>query len=46
MKLRILDWFVSIYSKDHKDKYINKQQEYSELYFDPFCRKKKVMYKN
>jgi hypothetical protein len=61
ISIRVLDWFVSNYSKKNNTfykirvngrddffyvniEYKNQLNGYSKMYFDPFCRKKKVIY--
>jgi hypothetical protein len=61
ISIRVLDWFVTNYSKKYNTaykikingredyfyvntEYKNQLNSYSKLYFDPFCRKKKVIY--
>jgi hypothetical protein len=61
ISIRLLDWFVSNYSKEYNTTYTikinnvkssfnvyteykNKLTGYSKDYFDPFCRKKKILY--
>lgn len=62
ISIRVIDWFVSNYSKKQNtiyrikingaeklfnvnSDYKNQLGGYSKLYFDPFCRKKKVVYR-
>ena len=62
ISIRILDWFVTNYSKKHNtyyklkqngseslfyihSQYKNQLNGYGKSYFDPFCRKRKVIYK-
>jgi hypothetical protein len=62
ISIRVIDWFVSNYSKKENtiyrikvngterlfnvnSDYKNQLAGYSKLYFDPFCRKKKVIYR-
>lgn len=61
ISIRLLDWFVSNYSKKYNtfykikvngreeyfyvnNEYKNQLNGYSKQYFDPFCRKKKIIY--
>lgn len=61
ISIRVLDWFVSNYSKKNNtcykitingkpdffyvhNEYKNQLNGYSKHYFDPFCRKKKIIY--
>src|SRR5258708_3991025 len=61
ISIRLLDWFVSNYSKEYNtsykikindtkslfcvyNEYKNQLNGYSKDYFDPFCRKKKILY--
>ena len=61
ISIRILDWFVTNYSKKNNtfykirvngrydyfyvnNEYKNQLYGYSKTYFDPFCRKKKIIY--
>lgn len=61
ISIRVLDWFVSNYSKKFNigyrirkngivnifnvySQYKNQLNGYSKQYFDPFCRKKKIIY--
>lgn len=49
LTLRVLDWFVTIYSKEHKDddyvykKYKLQLKSYSKKLFDPFCRGNRII---
>lgn len=51
ISLRILDWFVTNYSKKHNttigstyvyNSYKSQLKAYSKKYFDPFCRRQKI----
>ena len=61
ISIRLLDWFVSNYSKKNNtsytikindvkssfvvhNEYKNQLNGYSKTYFDPFCRKEKIVY--
>lgn len=53
ISLRILDWFITNYSKKHRtiinsiDVYQNYKlqlKSYSKKHFDPFCRKNKIIF--
>ena len=49
LTLRVLDWYVTLYSKEHKDddyiykKYKLQLKSYSKKLFDPFCRGNRII---
>ena len=58
VSLRVIDWFVTNYSKKHNIEYNNKDKivnvyisyksqlkSYSKKFFDPFCRRNRINYK-
>tara|TARA_Y100000591_G_C21420647_1_gene491999 strand:- start:34 stop:528 length:495 start_codon:yes stop_codon:yes gene_type:complete len=58
VSLRVIDWFVTNYSKKHNIEYSNNNnivnvyisyksqlKSYSKKFFDPFCRRNRINYK-